>query len=96
MTKSDARMRIGVLDRDAPKAWALPWKLVWTDSGGCSSFCTALMALTACPIAVPGARLNEIVTDGNWPVWLITSGATFTAESTNVDKGTCWPLDDLT
>ena len=61
-----------------------------------SSFSTCWMALTAWPIAVPGARLNEIVTDGNWPWWLITSGATFTTLSTSVDNGTCCPLDDLT
>ena len=67
MTKSDAAMRIGVLFSDAPNAWALPWKLVWSESGAPSSFSTRWMALTAWPIAAPGARLNEIVTEGNWP-----------------------------
>ena len=52
--------------------------------------------LIASPIAVPGSRLNEIVTDGNWPWWLTTSGATLTTLSTSVDSGTCWPVEDLT
>src|SRR6266481_6112325 len=96
MTNSDATMRIGVLFSDAPNAWALPWKLVWSESGGGGSVSLAWLPLTAWPIAVPGTRLNEIVTDGNWPWWLITSGAVFTTESTRVDNGTCCPLDDLT
>ena len=50
----------------------------------------------ASPIAVPGSRLNEIVTDGNWPWWLTTSGATLTTLSTSVDSGTSWPAEDLT
>ena len=80
-----------MLDSDAPKACALPWKLVCSESGLPSCFSTCWMALTASPIAVPGSRLNEIVTDGNWPWWLTTSGATLTTLSTSVDSGTCWP-----
>ena len=34
-----------------------------------------LMALTASPSDLPGARLKESVTQGNWPWWLIVSGA---------------------
>jgi len=33
------------------------------------------MASTASPRAIPGRRLKEIVTDGNWPWWLIWSDA---------------------
>ena len=67
MTTSAAATRIGVLESEDWKAWALPWKLVASDSGLPSSFSTCWMAATACPIELPGARLNEIVTDGNWP-----------------------------
>jgi hypothetical protein len=34
-----------------------------------------LIASTASPRATPGGRLNEIVTDGNWPEWLMLRGA---------------------
>ena len=67
MTTSAAAIRSGVLDSDDWKAWALPWKLVASEAGFPSSFSTCWMADTACPIELPGARLNEIVTDGNWP-----------------------------
>ena len=67
MTTSAAAIRIGVLESDVWKAWALPWKLVCSESGLPQLFSTCWMALTASPIEVPGARLNEIVTDGNWP-----------------------------
>ena len=86
MTTSAARIRIGVLDSDAWKAWALPWKLVASESGLPSCFSTCWMAATAWPIATPGSRLNEIVTDGNWPWWLTTSGATLTTLLTSVRK----------
>ena len=33
---------------------------------------TLSMACVACPREIPGARLNEIVTDGNWP-WGFTA-----------------------
>jgi len=49
------------------KCLALPWKLVCSESGGFSSF-QPLNAAYRLAVAVPGARLNEIVTDGNWPV----------------------------
>ena len=39
------------------------------------------------------SRLNEIVTDGNWPWWLTTSGATLTTLATSVDRGTSWPVE---
>jgi hypothetical protein len=45
----------------------LPWKLVVSESGLPSPFSIFWMASTACPIATPGARLNEIVSDRNWP-----------------------------
>jgi hypothetical protein len=47
MTNNAAAMSMGVLDSDAPNAWALPWKLVCSESGGLSSFAAFSMALTA-------------------------------------------------
>ena len=44
MTTSAAAIRIGVLDSDDWKAWALPWKLVGSESGLPSSFSTCWMA----------------------------------------------------
>ena len=67
MTTSAAAIRIGVLASDDWKAWALPWKLVASDTGLPSSFSTCWMAATACPIETPGMRLNEIVTEGTGP-----------------------------
>ena len=37
-----------------------------------AAFCTAE---TAPPIVAPGARLKLKVTDGNWPWWLMATGA---------------------
>ena len=57
----------------------------------------ALIASTASPSAAPGARLNDIVTAGNWLWWLIDSGCTgIVLQCTKVDSGTAWPVDDLT
>ena len=39
-----------------------------------SSRCAVSIASTASPSDAPGARLNDIVTAGNCPAWLITSG----------------------
>ena len=44
-------------------------------SGNPISCCARWIASTASPSERPGARLNENVTDGNWPSWLIDSGA---------------------
>ena len=57
----------------------------------------ALIASTAWPSAAPGARLNEMVTAGNWLWWLIDSGCTGRVlHFTKVDSGTDWPVLDFT
>src|SRR5450756_566194 len=56
-------------------ACAVPWKLPEIVAGNVSR-ATACTRATASPSAIPGRRLNESVTDGNWPVWLTDSGPT--------------------
>ena len=60
-----------MLVSDDWNACALPWKLVGSEAGLPISCSTCWIASTASPSATPGGRLNEIVTDGNWPWWLI-------------------------
>ncbi|MNC87182.1 hypothetical protein D3C83_28860 [compost metagenome] len=43
---------------------------------GIVSAATVWIRLTASPRAMPGARLNEIVTDGSWPKWFTWNGPT--------------------
>ena len=57
------------------KACALPWKLVAIESACRGRAAAWRIAVTASPIALPGARLKLSVTDGNWPWWLTASGA---------------------
>ena len=59
--------------------------------------CMALsMAVTAWPSAVPGARLKESVTAGNWPWWFTASGETCVVPIfTKVESGTAWPVGAL-
>src|SRR5258708_27770308 len=89
-------IRTGSLDNEEIKAWALPWKLVAKDAGLPSSASIWWMALTAWPMEVPGVRLKDSVTEGNWPWWLMTIGATLLTVSTRVRSGTCWPVEELT
>ena len=58
------------------KACAVPWKLPsQRDRRRAGRACICWMRSTAWPSAVPGARLKERVTAGNWPWWLTVSGA---------------------
>ena len=55
---------------------AVPWNPVWMlEIGMPISSRTAFTAFTASPSEAPGARLNDTVTTGNCPWWLIASGA---------------------
>ena len=96
MTISAAAIRIGVPDRDDAKALALPWNAVVSDSGLPLSFANWSIAATAVPSDTPGLRLNDIVTDGNSPWWLMTSGDVVVELFTSVLSGTCCPLDEFT
>ena len=61
---------------DSWNTCALPWKPVVIESGRLESRSSCRIASTAWPSEVPGARLNEIVTEGCWPWWLTCSGPT--------------------
>ena len=49
-------------------------------------------ASTAWPSETPGARLNEIVTDGCWPWWLTCSGPTEGTSLVTADSGIDGPV----
>ena len=55
-----------------------------------------LIASVASPSDASGARLNEIVTTGNWPWWLTASGAVVDSKWVKALKGTAAPLMPLT
>ena len=85
------------MDSDDWNACAVPWKVPCTVIGTPICRTAALIASTAWPSAAPCARLNEIVTAGNWLWWLIDSGCTGTVDHfTKVDSGTAWPVLDFT
>ena len=46
---------------------AVPWKSACKLGGMCMSACTLSIAVIALPKAALFARLNETVTEGNWP-----------------------------
>src|SRR5438552_18458003 len=76
-------------------ACAVPWKLVVTVEGSVAA-ANAWIADTASPNATPGLRLNEIVTDGNWPVWLTLSGPTLVVTLATVLSGISRPVEERT
>jgi hypothetical protein len=68
-------MRMGSLASDSWKACAVPAKLPRMVAGSRISVSASWIASTACPSATPAGRLKEMVTDGNWPEWLMLRGA---------------------
>ena len=71
---------------------AMPWNRPSTVGGTLSSSRSLWICSTASPSEWPGARLNEIVTDGNWPWWLMVSGASFSVMRATALSGTGTPL----
>ena len=65
----------------------MPWKPVEIVAGRLKSRSMLWIAVTASPSAKPGARLNEIVTDGCWPWWLTSSGPTDCTGMVTADSG---------
>ncbi len=84
-------MRTGSLLSDAWKAWAAPAKLPCTLCGRPRSCIAALIATTASPSATPGARLNDSVTDGNWPWWFTARLVGVGSKWVKALSGTCVP-----
>ncbi len=76
-------------------ACAVPAKRAAT-VGGSSAPASLSTAATACPSEVPGARLNEIVTDGSWPEWFTVTGPTEYVNLATAPSGTSGPRVDLT
>src|SRR2546427_12400383 len=50
---------------------------------------TFWISFTASPSDAPGARLNEIVADGNWPMWLTSKGVACSVIRAIAVSGTC-------
>ena len=78
---------------DSWNTCAVPWKLVVICAGRLESRSICWIASTAWPSAVPGARLNEIVTEGCWPWWLTRSGPTLVTGVVSAVSGIAWPED---
>src|SRR5215467_5201979 len=70
----------------------MPEKLAATVFGSTSAAvcCTSLSAV---PSDVPVARLNDTVTDGNWPEWFTVTGPTVYLKLATVLSGTSGPRD---
>ncbi|MNO42995.1 hypothetical protein D3C76_332000 [compost metagenome] len=90
MVTTAARISSSVLDSEAWNASAAPWKRVCTPAGIPMSCCTCSITLTASPSATPGARLNDIITAGNWPIWAMASCAERCSICARLDRRT-WP-----
>ena len=72
---------MGVLLSELWNAWALPWKLAAIEGGMCRSAAVLLDRRHRRADGALGARLKLSVTDGNWPWWLIASGAVEVADA---------------
>src|SRR3984885_7346559 len=68
-----ARISRASFPEEFSKAAAVPWKLACTLAGKFISLAVLLIASMAWPSEALSARLNETVTEGNWPWWLIES-----------------------
>src|ERR1700691_5812003 len=59
------------------------------------SFCTLSTALIASPSAAFGPRLNDTVTAGNWPWWLIESASVVFSKCEKALSGTALLMAEL-
>ncbi|MOA02154.1 hypothetical protein D3C78_1215930 [compost metagenome] len=91
MVTMAARISHRVLDSEARNASAAPWKRLWMPSGRPIAAWTCSMRATASPSATPGARLNDTVTAGNWPMRLTCSAVARSSTRTRLASGTCTP-----
>src|SRR5271154_3129436 len=66
-----ARINSASLEREFSNAAAVPWKPLCTLAGKFISLAVLLIASMASPSAALEARLNETVTEGNCPWWLM-------------------------
>ena len=70
----------------------MPWNEPAIVGGTSSSPRSRWISATASLSAAPGAKLKDSVTAGNWPWWLMVSGATVLVKRATVLSGTCTPL----
>src|SRR6266567_440094 len=91
-----ARIRIGWFESELWKACAVPWKLPRMEAGMFICRSAAWILVTASPSAMPGARLNDSVTDGKKPWWFTASGVVLGVTRVIAESGTCAPVEDLT
>ena len=82
--------------REAPKAWAVPWKPVLRLGGASMSLRAVWMAFTASPREAPGARLKDTVAVGNWPWWFTARGEVSVSMRVKALMGTEPPLLERT
>src|SRR5207248_10359033 len=76
-------------------ACAVPWNDVETVDGSVA-FAAWLISFTAAPSEVPGLRLNDSVTEGDWPEWFTASGPTVGIIFATASSGTSSPEDERT
>src|SRR5690606_156455 len=96
ITATAARISHNVDDSEARKASAAPWKRDSMLAGRSISTCAASIAATASPNEAPGARLNEIVVAGNWPIWLRSNALGRSSTRAMPDNATGVPETDGT
>ena len=87
---SAARISTHSFDKEEVKARADPWNPAEMLSGMPIAALTALMARTAWPRAVLGARLKETIDEGNCPWRLMVSGPVVSLKRAMAPRGT-WP-----
>src|ERR1700704_4483876 len=92
MASSADAIRKGWLASESWNALALPVNVDVRPGGSPSDFSLALIASTAWPRDLLGARLNDRVTAGNWPSWLTVSGADERSRVLIARRGTGAPL----
>ncbi|MNZ33173.1 hypothetical protein D3C78_505140 [compost metagenome] len=71
---SAARISSGWVASELWKARAAPWNTPMMVDGMPISCCTRSISRTASPSGVPSDRLNDRLTAGSMPLWLICSG----------------------
>src|ERR1022692_2685548 len=89
MVTMAARISHSSLASEPRNAAAAPSNWICALAGRPIAACVFWIAVTASPSEAPGARLNEIVADGNWPMWLTTSGVARSLMRAMAVSGTC-------
>src|SRR5476649_2281859 len=85
---SAATINSGSLATDDWNTWAVPANWPVTLAGMRSCFTASSTSAVAWPIEVPGARLNDTVTAGNVPWWLMEIAVRERLLSASADSGT--------